>query len=212
MPTIVIATHNKNKANEISAIINNLYTIKTLSEFIDVPKVIEDKNSFAENAKKKASEIAFWLMQKQLNNMPDYVLADDSGLEVDILNGEPGILSARYASETANENASDAKNNAKLLKKLEGIPQPDRGAQFCCVLALTKVQKMEIITFKGICRGQISKSETGKGGFGYDPLFIPEGYQKSFAELGSQSKNTISHRAKALKKLVNFLINPLEEN
>ena len=211
MQTILIATHNNNKANEIAAIINNRYTLQTLADFRDAPIVKEDKNSFAENAKKKASEIAFWLSQKTLNNMPDYVLADDSGLEVDILNGKPGILSARYASETANENASDAKNNAKLLKKLAVIPEPDRGAQFCCVLALTKVQQMEIKTFEGICRGQISKSETGKGGFGYDPLFIPDGYQKSFAELGSKTKNAISHRAKALYSLADFLLKPQED-
>lgn len=211
MPTIVIATHNKNKSNEISAIINNRYTIQTLADFRDAPIVKEDKDSFVENAKKKASEIALWLSRKTLNKIPHYVLADDSGLEVDILNGEPGILSARYASETANVNASDAKNNAKLLKKLAGIPLPDRGAQFCCVLALTKVQQMEIKTFKGICRGQISKSETGKGGFGYDPLFIPDGYQKSFAELGSKTKNAISHRAKALSSLADFLLKPQED-
>jgi XTP/dITP diphosphohydrolase len=211
MSTIVIATHNKNKANEIAAIINNRYTVQTLADFRDAPIVKEDKNSFAENAKKKASEIAFWLSQKTLNNMPDYVLADDSGLEVDILNGKPGIHSARYASEAANENASDAKNNAKLLKKLAVIPESDRGAQFCCVLALKKVQQMEIKTFEGICRGQISKSETGKGGFGYDPLFIPDGYQKSFAELGSKTKNAISHRAKALSSLADFLLNSQED-
>ena len=211
MSTIVIATHNNNKANEIAAIINNRYTVQTLADFRDAPIVKEDKNSFAENAKKKASEIAFWLSQKTLNNMPDYVLADDSGLEVDILNGKPGIHSARYASEAANENASDAKNNAKLLKKLAVIPESDRGAQFCCVLALKKVQQMEIKTFEGICRGQISKSETGKGGFGYDPLFIPDGYQKSFAELGSKTKNAISHRAKALSSLADFLLNSQED-
>ena len=211
MPTIIIATHNDNKVDEIAAIINNQYAIKTLADFGEAPKVKEDKNTFAENAKKKASEIAFWLNRQSLNNIPDYVLADDSGLEVDILNGRPGIHSARYASDKANENASDKNNNTKLLKELTGFSEAERNAQFRCVLALTTVSQIETKTFEGVCRGRISKSETGKHGFGYDPLFIPEGHNQSFAELGSKTKNIISHRAKALSKLANFLVTFQEE-
>ena len=211
MPTILIATHNDNKAVEIAAIINDQYTVKTLTDFGKAPEVKEDKNTFAENAKKKASEIAFWLNRQSLNNIPDYVLADDSGLEVDILNGRPGIHSARYASDNANENASDKNNNTKLLKELTGFSETERNAQFRCVLALTTVSQIETKTFEGVCRGRISKSETGKHGFGYDPLFIPEGHNQSFAELGSKTKNIISHRAKALSKLANFLVTFQEE-
>ena len=206
MPTILVATQNNNKADEIAAIINDQYTVKMLADFGEAPKVKEDKNTFAENAKKKASEIACWLNRQSLNNIPDYVLADDSGLEVDILNGRPGIHSARYASDNANENASDKNNNTKLLKELTGFSEAERNAQFRCVLALTTVSQIETKTFEGVCRGRISKSETGKHGFGYDPLFIPEGHNQSFAELGSKTKNIISHRAKALSKLANFLV------
>ena len=211
MPTILIATQNNNKADEIAAIINDQYTVKTLADFGEAPKVKEDKNTFAENAKKKASEIAYWLNQHTLNNIQDYVLADDSGLEVDILNGRPGIHSARYASDKANENSSDKNNNTKLLKELTGFSEAERNAQFRCVLALTSVSQIETKTFEGICRGRISKSETGKHGFGYDPLFIPDGHTQSFAELGSKTKNVISHRAKALSKLANFLVTFQEE-
>ena len=206
MPTILVATQNNNKADEIAAIINDQYTVKTLADFGEAPNVKEDKSTFAENAKKKASEIACWLNRQSLNNMPDYVLADDSGLEVDILDGKPGIHSARYASDKANENSSDKNNNTKLLKELTGFSEAERNAQFRCVLALTTVSQIETKTFEGICRGRISKSETGKHGFGYDPLFIPEGHNQSFAELGSKTKNVISHRAKALSKLANFLV------
>lgn len=210
MSTIVIATQNNNKADEIAAIINSEYTIQTLAEFNNVPIVEENKNSFTENAKKKACEIAFWLGHQTLNNIPDYVIADDSGLEVDILNGQPGIHSARYASDKQNNNASDNDNNTKLLTELAGVPDPERGAQFCCALAIVTVGQIETKTFKGTCRGRISKSETGKHGFGYDSLFIPDGYSQSFAELGPKTKNLISHRAKALSKLANFLNNPYE--
>ena len=151
MPTILIATHNDNKAVEIAAIINDQYTLKTLTDFGKAPEVKEDKNTFAENAKKKASEIAFWLNRQSLNNIPDYVLADNSGLEVDILNGRPGIHSARYASDNTNENASDKNNNTKLLKELTGFSEAERNAQFRCVLALTTVSQIETKTFEGVC-------------------------------------------------------------
>jgi XTP/dITP diphosphohydrolase len=138
------------------------------------------------------------------------MLLHDSGLEVDILNGQPGIHSARYASDKQNYNASDSDNNAKLLTELAGVPDPERRAQFCCALAIVTVGQIETKTFKGTCRGRISKSGTGKHGFGYDSLFIPDGYSQSFAELGPKTKNVISHRAKALLKLANFLNNPYE--
>ena len=202
MPTLLIASRNAHKAGEIGAILGDEFTILTLATFPDAPPVIEDGDSFAANATKKSREIATWLENQAL---PDYILADDSGLEVDALGGAPGIHSARYASGENEGNAADADNNAKLLRELAIVPAYDRGAQFRCVLALTalgQADKTEL--FEGICRGQISQAESGDGGFGYDPLFIPDGFTQSFAELGAATKNTLSHRAKALAKLAAF--------
>ena len=202
MPTLLIASRNAHKAGEIGAILGNEFTILTLATFPDAPPVIEDGDSFAANATKKSREIATWLENQAL---PDYILADDSGLEVDALGGAPGIHSARYASGEKQGNATDADNNAKLLREMADIPEADRGAQFRCILALTPLgQAVRTKLFEGICRGRISQSEAGGGGFGYDPLFIPDGFTQSFAELGSATKNTLSHRAKALANLAAF--------
>ncbi len=207
MDTIVIASHNNHKADEISTILGNKFNIQTLTKFPNAPSVEEDGSTFIENAKKKANEIAYWLNKNSKDHNPEsnYVLADDSGLEVDILNGKPGIHSARYASTTTNRNSSDSENISKLLKKLTGIAEPDRGAQFRCVLALTNIKQSETRTFEGVCRGRINALEIGDSGFGYDPVFIPDGYDKSFAQLGPTIKNKLSHRAKALVKLAAFL-------
>ena len=147
------------------------------------------------------------------------MLADDSGLEVDVLHGAPGVYSARFAAldTKAAGNSSDAENNAKLLRLLEGVPLPKRTARFRCMLALTPVSpaiaenaspvcladELELQTelFEGTCEGRIGLAPGGKGGFGYDPLFIPEGRQETFAELGEDMKNQLSHRAMALAKL-----------
>ena len=206
MPTLIIASRNAHKAEEIGAILGDGFTVQTLAAFPDAPPVIEDGDSFAANATKKSREIAAWLENQALGQaLPDFVLADDSGLEVDALDGAPGIHSARYASGENEGNAADADNNAKLLRELAIVPASDRGAQFRCVLALTalgQADKTEL--FEGICRGQISQAESGDGGFGYDPLFILDGFTQSFAELGAATKNTLSHRAKALAKLAAF--------
>ena len=202
MPTLLIASRNAHKAEEIGAILGDEFTILTLATFPDAPPVIEDGDSFAANATKKSREIATWLENQAL---PDYILADDSGLEVDALGGAPGIHSARYASGEKQCNATDADNNAKLLREMADVPEAERGAQFRCVLALTPLgQTFRTELFEGICRGRISQSEAGGGGFGYDPLFIPNGFTQSFAELGSATKNTLSHRAKALANLAAF--------
>ena len=202
MPTLLIASRNAHKAEEIGAILGDEFTILTLATFPDAPPVIEDGDSFAANATKKSHEIATWLENQAL---PDYILADDSGLEVDALDGAPGIHSARYASGEKQGNATDADNNAKLLREMVDVSEADRGAQFRCVLALTPLgQAVRAELFEGICRGRISQSEAGSGGFGYDPLFIPDGFTQSFAELGSATKNTLSHRAKALANLATF--------
>ena len=133
------------------------------------------------------------------------MLADDSGLEVDALDGAPGVHSARFAAQDLHGgvNASDAANNAKLLELLQEVPSARRTGRFRCVLALARVApaRFEPLSFEGVCEGRIAFAPSGGGGFGYDPLFVPEGFSASFAELGEEVKNRISHRARALARL-----------
>ena len=200
MPTLLIASRNVHKAEEIAAILGDDFSVQTLAKFPATPEVVEDGDTFAANAVKKATEIADWL---GFQARPDLVLADDSGLKVDALDGAPGIHSARYAG--GDDNALDVASNAKLLRELADVPEDIRGAQFHCVLALVALgQVAEVRTFEGICRGRIAQAEGGQGGFGYDPLFVPEGHELSFAELGREVKNAISHRAQALAKLAEY--------
>ena len=200
MPTLLIASRNVHKAEEIAAILGDDFSVQTLAKFPASPEVVEDGDTFAANAVKKATEIADWL---GFQARPDLVLADDSGLKVDALDGAPGIHSARYAG--GDDNAPDVANNAKLLRELADVPEDNRGAQFHCVLALVALgQVAEVRTFEGICRGRIAQAEGGQGGFGYDPLFVPDGHELSFAELGRKVKNAISHRAQALAKLAEY--------
>ena len=200
MPTLLIASLNAHKAEEITAILGDDFTVQTLAKFPAAPEVVEDGDTFAANAVKKATEIAAWLGSQA---RPDLVLADDSGLEVDALDGAPGVHSARYAG--GDDNAPDDANNAKLLRELADVPDGNRGAQFHCVLALVALdQAAKVRTFEGICRGRIAQAQAGQGGFGYDPLFVPDGHELSFAELGREVKNAISHRARALAKLAEY--------
>ena len=197
MPTLLIASRNAHKAGEIAAILSDDFTVRTLAKFPAAPEVVEDGDTFAANAVKKATEIAAWLGSQA---RPDLVLADDSGLEVDALDGAPGVHSARYAG--GESNAPDGANNAKLLHELADVADESRGAQFQCVLALIALgQAAKVRTFEGICRGRIAQAQAGQGGFGYDPLFVPDDHELSFAELGREVKNAISHRARALAKL-----------
>jgi XTP/dITP diphosphohydrolase len=189
--------------------------------------VKEDANTFAGNATKKAVEIAHWLAatgQSFRQGQNAYVLADDSGLEVDALQGAPGVHSARFAAldnQTSDNqtsgNSLDQENNAKLLRLLEGLPLEKRTARFRCVLALAPVMalaplgsspvcdsdeiEMSVRLFEGVCEGHIGFSPRGAAGFGYDPLFTPAGHSFTFAELGPDVKNRISHRARALQQL-----------
>ena len=189
---IVIGTNNRNKANEIITIFksnfSNLFDIKLLSDFQQKIEVDETGTSFAENAELKAKQI------HQLLKVP--VIADDSGLEVDILNGNPGVFSARYAGI----NASDSDNREKLIKELSKYPQDSYPAQFQCVICYYDGENL--IQGQGICRGYIILQERGNNGFGYDPLFIPDGYKQTFAEICPDIKNQISHRSKALFDLL----------
>jgi len=223
MTTLLIATRNAHKVGEIQAILGAGFRCLTLKEFSDAPAVVEDANTFAGNAAKKAVELAKWLnIQHSPSNiqhpLPDFVLADDSGLEVDALDGAPGVHSARFAALDKSENSHDADNNAKLLRLLKDVPLEKRTGRFHCVVALVPVpdgkvksaspvcyaDEFEVQTFGGACEGRIQFSPSGQGGFGYDPLFVPDGFNQSFAELGEDVKNQLSHRAKALEKLKTF--------
>jgi XTP/dITP diphosphohydrolase len=232
MTTLLIATRNTHKAGEIRAILGAQFQFLTLNDFPAAPKVVEDADTFAGNATKKAVELATWIWGKHPTSniqhpAPNFVLADDSGLEVDALNGAPGVHSARFAaldwsadgsSASSPGNAPDADNNVKLLRRLKGVPLEKRAARFRCVIALVPVppgiiesaspvcyaDEFEAQIFDGACEGRIQFAASGQGGFGYDPLFVPDGFKQSFAELGEAVKNKLSHRAKALAKLKNY--------
>lgn len=166
--------------------------IVSWNDFSDIPEIEENGRTFAENALKKARFYSTYFDQ--------LTLADDSGLEVETLEGMPGIHSARYAGERA----SPQENNRKLLREMEGIPTSKRGARFKCVMALASTDGKEAVT-EGICRGRIGIKEVGKRGFGYDPLFILPNYGKTMAQLSIEEKNRISHRGKALRKMRRLL-------
>ena len=225
MPTLLIATRNAHKVREIYAILGAQFRLLTLKDFPDAPPVVEDAETFVGNALKKADTLANWLASNSLIKTPnlnlDFVLADDSGLEVDALHGAPGVHSARFAALNQTENSPDHDNNAKLLRLLQDVPLEKRTAHFRCVIAVVPVPENKIYSaspvcfadefptqiFDGSCPGVIQLASSGIHGFGYDPLFVPDGFTQSFAELGEDVKNQISHRAKALEKLRTFLQN-----
>ena len=222
MTTLLIATRNAHKTQEIRQILPGRVSFLTLNDFAGAPAVVEDADTFEGNAVKKALGLAQWLVANPSLLLAHcgraeghfFVLADDSGLEVDALNGEPGVHSARFASMDvgASGNSPDTANNAKLLRLLESVPREKRTARFRCVLALSplvlststgtvQISEPPVTLVEATCEGRISFVPGGWGGFGYDPLFIPEGYRESFAELGQDVKNKLSHRARALEKL-----------
>lgn len=192
MNTIVLASRNEHKIEELRTTLKPLgIELKSTYDFPELEEVIEDKETLEGNALKKARYVY------EKTGLP--ALSDDTGLEVDALNGRPGVYSARYAGEQA----TDQDNVDKLLDELKGIPLQRRGAQFRTVAAL--VNENETHTFEGVCRGTIITKKRGSEGFGYDPIFVPASYKKTFAELNSDEKNQISHRGKAIQKVVNFL-------
>ena len=196
---IVVASNNKGKINEFKKILSDLdlevLSLKDMNIDIDVE---EDGITFEENAKKKAAEIYKELINRGENNF--IVISDDSGLEVDYLNGDPGVFSARYAGEHGN----DKKNNEKLLYNLKGIKDEDRSARFVCQLAIIN-DKNEYRAIRGTVEGYIIEEEKGLEGFGYDPLFLYKPLEKTFGELSMDEKNKISHRGKALLKARNII-------
>ncbi len=189
MNKLIFASRNEGKIEEIKDLmVNKGIIIRSLLDYPEISDPVESGSTFEENALIKARAIYSAL------NIP--TLADDSGLEVFDLNLEPGVLSARYSGEECN--VSD--NNRKLLKELEKIPSSNRRARFVCVLVF-KTEKTETIV-KGECVGTIITELRGKGGFGYDPLFVPEGFEQTFAEMTKEQKNTISHRSRGLALII----------
>lgn len=191
---IVMASRNQHKIKEMEAITKKFGMPVISRDEAGIPpvEIVEDGETFEENSFKKASEIG-----KLCGRI---TLADDSGLEVDYLGGAPGVYSARFAGEDGN----DAKNNEKLLKLLDGLKKEDRKAKFVSVITMV-FPDGEVLTARGECPGRIITAPAGENGFGYDPLFVPDGYDKTFAQLTAEEKNRISHRAKALEKLEQLL-------
>jgi XTP/dITP diphosphohydrolase len=195
MKEFILATGNKHKVEEMKAILKGLpVKIIPISDYPNFPHTIEDGNTLEKNAIKKAKEAAAFFKK--------WAIADDSGLEVEALNGAPGVYSARYAGESC----CSQNNNDKLLKELENID--NRKAQFRCIIAIANPSGQEWIA-EGKIEGIISRTMSGENGFGYDPLFFVEKYNKSFAQLEPSIKNQISHRAKAAQKLKEIIKNML---
>lgn len=205
---LVLATRNLGKVRELRDMLKSrCLQICSLQDFPDAPEVVEDGETYAENACKKANSIADYT--------GNLTLADDAGLEVAALNGAPGVHSKRWAGD----DATDAMRIAKLLAALEG--NPNRDARFVAAIAIAKPVPRDSDGFVGrgpvprradsthvvigVCEGHITLSPVGKDGFGYDPVFVPTGYDKTFAELGEERKNQISHRAKALQLVIPWL-------
>lgn len=192
---ILVASTNEGKVREYARLLDvvpdlELFTMASLAQPIVID---EDQDTFEGNALKKAREVA------AVAAVP--CLADDSGLEVDALDGRPGVHSARYAGE----GTTDAANNEKLLAELRTTPDFRRTARFRCAIALVDPEGRTLATVDGSCEGRISREPRGAMGFGYDPVFVPEGYSQTMAELGLVTKNQISHRARAAEKLVPIL-------
>jgi XTP/dITP diphosphohydrolase len=186
---LVFATNNSNKIKEVSNLISNQIEIISLKDIGCKEDIVESGNTIIDNAILKANYIK--------NNYGYDCFADDTGLEVDFLNGRPGVHSKRFAGE----NSTDELNMEKLLECMK--ESNNRNARFRTVIALNISN--QVITFTGICEGEILKQRIGNNGFGYDPIFLPKGYNNSFGEMSLIEKNEIAHRSKAVKKLINHL-------
>ena len=194
MQDLLVATGNSHKTAEIRAILGAGYVVSDLKAHPELPEVEETGTTFLENATLKAVEIS-----KQVEGL---ILSDDSGLEVDALGGEPGVYSSRYAGEAGN----DAANNKKLLHELQG--EDSRTARFRCVMVLAQDGEV-LASFDGAVEGRMLSELHGEGGFGYDPLFVPDGYDQTFSQLSEGIKNQLSHRAVAMQKVVAWLATSL---
>ena len=193
---LIIASNNEHKIREIREILGGKFEeVLSMKEAGINVNVVENGKTFLDNARKKATEIADALPKGGYA-----VLADDSGLSVDALNGEPGVYSARYAGEEHDDKA----NNDKLLRMMNGVPYNERGCEFVCAMVLVRTG-MKNIEVEGRYRGVLMTEPVGSSGFGYDPLFFSEEYGKTFAQLTSEQKNEISHRKRALEAVLREL-------
>ena len=196
MKTLVFASNNAHKLEEIRAILGNKFDVKSLKDIgcnVDIP---ETGTTFRENALQKARYVK--------DHFGFDCFADDSGLQVEALGGEPGVYSARYAVKNGRQVTAGNKDDANmdvLLEKLAG----DENRKACFRTCIALIYEGETHFFDGVVEGHIITEKRGDGGFGYDPLFVPDGYEKTFAEMGNEVKNNISHRAKAVEKLAEFL-------
>ena len=190
LPVLIIATRNAHKTQEIREMIGTRYKVLDANDFPHLPAVEETGATFLENATLKALAIS--------REVPGLVLSDDSGLEVDALGGAPGVWSSSFGGEEGNH----AKNNVRLMTEMAG--KTDRTARFRCTMVLAESGHV-LADFSGTVEGRILESPYGAGGFGYDPLFAPEGHERSFAELGPEVKNALSHRGRALAQVVAWL-------
>lgn len=198
MRTIVIASRNRGKIAEIQQILHGLPArFLSLSDLSGAPEIVEDGSSFADNARKKAIEIARFARE--------WAIADDSGLEVDALEGQPGIHSSRWSG------GGDEPNNDKLLRELQGVAAPARTARYRAHVVVADSEGRVVAEADGACEGVIGRERRGTAGFGYDPLFVVPEYGRTMAELGEEIKNRISHRARALDRLQPHLLRALGE-
>lgn len=190
MQRLILATRNAHKTAEIRAMIGEKFEVLDATAFPNLPEIEETGTKFLENARLKAEGIS--------RHVDGWVLSDDSGLEVNALGGAPGVWSSSYGGEEGNH----AKNNARLLSEMAG--KSDRTARFRCTMVLARAGE-EVTHFSGSVEGRLVEALHGTGGFGYDPLFIPEDHDRTFAELGDEVKNTLSHRSRALAQVISYL-------
>ena len=189
---LFLATRNRHKTREIQAMLGENIMVRDATQESELAEIEETGTTFEANARLKAEGIS--------KHVSGLVLADDSGLEVDALGAEPGIYSARYAGP----GCTDLENTELVLEKMKDIPFEQRSARFRCVLAVAR-EGTTLAVFNGTVEGRLTTEITGVGGFGYDPIFMPEGYEKSFGELPSELKNSMSHRARALQQFCAWL-------
>jgi XTP/dITP diphosphohydrolase len=187
---LIVATRNSHKTAEIRAMVGDRFEVLDATAFPDFPEIEESGTTFLENARLKAEGIS--------RRIEGWVLSDDSGLEVAALGGAPGVGSSSFGGEEGNH----AKNNARLLAEMDG--RVERSARFVCTMVLAR-DGVEQAHFRGLVEGRLTQARLGEGGFGYDPLFIPEGHDRTFAELGDDVKNTLSHRSRALVQVLAYL-------
>ena len=200
-PLLILSTRNAKKCREMVALLEpHGVEVRNLEEYPEAPDVEETGTTFAENAALKAGEVA--------RALGEWTIADDSGIEVDALDGRPGVYSARYAGEDGNDEA----NNDLLLHELKDVPDDKRGAQYVCHLALANPNGEIVARVEEYCRGRILHQRHGDGGFGYDPLFLVPEYHRTFGLIGPQLKNVISHRARAFAKMLPQLLKLIRGN